>query len=43
MVMKDSDINVQKDNRDKLCAVKVAKSQWYLGQTELWELQQVVE
>jgi hypothetical protein len=28
---------------DKLCAIKVAKSQCYLGHTELWELQQVVK
>ena len=37
LVVKESDTNVQKDKRDKLCAVKVAKSQRYLGQTELWE------
>ena len=43
MVEKDSDINVHRDKSDKLCAVKVAKSQWYLSHTELWELQQVVK
>ena len=41
MVKKDSNNNVHGDTSGKLCAAIVARSQWFLSQIELRELQQV--